>query len=101
MPSIRHLTRRALIGLALGTGASGAFAQTWPDRPLTLIVPWGAGGGTDAVARMERRGFPVAPSILGVVLGTMVEEHFFSSLIKPTATSSSSSSGRSPVPWAR
>ena len=52
MTTIRHLTRRALIGLALAAGATGAFAQTWPDRPLTLIVPWGAGGGTDAVARM-------------------------------------------------
>jgi len=27
-------------------------AQTYPARPLTMIVPWGAGGGTDAVARM-------------------------------------------------
>jgi tripartite-type tricarboxylate transporter receptor subunit TctC len=32
--------------------AGSAFAQGYPDRPLTLIVPWGAGGGTDAVARM-------------------------------------------------
>lgn len=31
---------------------------------------------------MERWGFPIAPTILGVVLGTMVEEHFFSSLVK-------------------
>ena len=31
---------------------------------------------------MERWGFPVAPTILGVVLGTMVEEQFFASLIK-------------------
>lgn len=31
---------------------------------------------------MERFGFPVAPTILGVVLGTMLEEHFFSSLVK-------------------
>ncbi len=31
---------------------------------------------------MERWGFPVAPTILGVVLGTLLEEHFFSSLIK-------------------
>ena len=34
--------------LALVAGA--AFAA-YPDRPITLIVPWGAGGGTDAVAR--------------------------------------------------
>jgi putative tricarboxylic transport membrane protein len=31
---------------------------------------------------MERWGFPVAPTILGLVLGTMLEEHFFSSLVK-------------------
>ena len=31
---------------------SGAPAQAaFPDRPITLIVPWAAGGGTDAVAR--------------------------------------------------
>jgi hypothetical protein len=31
---------------------------------------------------MERWGFPIAPTILGVVLGTLLEEHFFSSLVK-------------------
>jgi putative tricarboxylic transport membrane protein len=31
---------------------------------------------------MERWGFPVAPTILGVVLGTMLEQQFFSSLVK-------------------
>ena len=46
------LSRRAVFGLALAAAASGAFAQKWPDRPITLVVPWGAGGGTDAVARM-------------------------------------------------
>jgi tripartite-type tricarboxylate transporter receptor subunit TctC len=45
-------TRRALLGLALAASATGALAQAYPDRPITLIVPWGAGGGTDAVARM-------------------------------------------------
>ena len=34
---------------------------------------------------MERRSFPVAPSILGVVLGTMLEEYAFSSLVKADA----------------
>lgn len=28
------------------------WAQSYPNRPITLIVPWGAGGGTDAVARI-------------------------------------------------
>jgi tripartite-type tricarboxylate transporter receptor subunit TctC len=46
------LRRRVLVGAALAAAAFGAHAQAWPDRPITLIVPWGAGGGTDAVARM-------------------------------------------------
>jgi tripartite-type tricarboxylate transporter receptor subunit TctC len=29
-----------------------AAAQNYPVRPITLIVPWGAGGGTDATARI-------------------------------------------------
>jgi tripartite-type tricarboxylate transporter receptor subunit TctC len=38
----------ALVALAL---APAALAQ-YPNRPITLIVPWGAGGGTDATARI-------------------------------------------------
>lgn len=38
----------AVASLVLPTPALAA----WPDRPITLIVPWGAGGGTDAVARI-------------------------------------------------
>jgi len=32
--------------------AAGAAAAAYPERPITLIVPWGAGGGTDATARI-------------------------------------------------
>jgi tripartite-type tricarboxylate transporter receptor subunit TctC len=39
-------------GLALAAAALPALAQTYPSRPVTLIVPWGAGGGTDATARI-------------------------------------------------
>lgn len=39
------------IGLALSLAAGAAFASDFPSRPITLIVPWGAGGGTDMVAR--------------------------------------------------
>lgn len=34
--------------LLAAAGAQAAF----PDRPITMIVPWGAGGGTDATARI-------------------------------------------------
>ena len=37
--------------LAGVAGAAPAYAE-YPDRPITLIVPWGAGGGTDAVGRI-------------------------------------------------
>src|SRR3954449_10976157 len=37
----------ALGAIFLGVSAQAAF----PERPITLIVPWAAGGGTDAVAR--------------------------------------------------
>ncbi len=41
---------RALAAFALACLCHGAVAA-YPERPITLIVPWGAGGGTDAVAR--------------------------------------------------
>src|SRR5688572_13529596 len=40
-----------LLALALLLIATGAYAQ-YPQRPVQLIVPWGAGGGTDATARI-------------------------------------------------
>jgi tripartite-type tricarboxylate transporter receptor subunit TctC len=33
-------------------GLSAATAANYPSRPITLICPWGAGGGTDAVSRI-------------------------------------------------
>jgi tripartite-type tricarboxylate transporter receptor subunit TctC len=42
---------RKVLLAALLCAATSAFAQ-YPQRPVQLIVPWGAGGGTDATARI-------------------------------------------------
>lgn len=51
---MRSMTRAvpllAFAALALGA-APAAAQQTWPTRAVTLIVPFAAGGGTDAFAR--------------------------------------------------
>ena len=52
-----NLPRRRFLHLALGATALPAVsriarAQTFPSRPITMIVPFPAGGGTDLTARI-------------------------------------------------
>lgn len=59
-----ELTKRSLAGVAL-LGPFAARAQARPSRPVRIVVPTGAGGITDILARMvgqrlaERLGQPV------------------------------------------
>lgn len=49
-------SRRTVLGLAAGAAttliASRARAQAWPEKPVTVIVPFAAGGNTDGIGRM-------------------------------------------------
>ena len=54
---MKQFTRRGALTLGALAGltplARPAFAQArYPARPVQVIVPWGAGGGTDATARI-------------------------------------------------
>ncbi|WP_431262774.1 Bug family tripartite tricarboxylate transporter substrate binding protein [Roseateles chitinivorans] len=53
--SLRTLTRGLKAGVALALlsalSMNTALAQTWPARPVTLLVPFPPGGSTDMVAR--------------------------------------------------
>ena len=54
-----HFNRRQILAAGAATGAAAALgikpamAQAdYPTRPVTVVCPWGAGGGTDATARI-------------------------------------------------
>jgi tripartite-type tricarboxylate transporter receptor subunit TctC len=46
------LARPLALVLSLFAIVSVASAQTYPDRPITLVVPYPAGGGNDVLARL-------------------------------------------------
>ncbi|MXP63501.1 tripartite tricarboxylate transporter substrate binding protein [Roseomonas sp. M0104] len=55
------ISRRGLAGLAGALSIPAllprsAQAQSWPTRPVTMVVPWAAGGGSDTVTRIFATG---------------------------------------------
>ena len=51
--TIMRQTVLALVAFASFTGGiSAAAAQTWPERPVTMVVPFAPAGGTDLLGRI-------------------------------------------------
>jgi tripartite-type tricarboxylate transporter receptor subunit TctC len=57
-----------LSGMVLGM-CGIAQAQTWPARPITMVVPFAAGGSTDITARM------LAEKLAGILGQNVVVEN--------------------------
>jgi tripartite-type tricarboxylate transporter receptor subunit TctC len=66
-----RLQRRRFLGVIAGTGLSAlpAWAQSYPNRPIKIILPFAAGGGQDVETRR------MAPKIAEVLGGSIVVEN--------------------------
>ncbi len=100
-----HRALRLVPALALLAAGAPALAQTYPDKPVTLVVPFAAGSGTDAVARIvaqklgERLKQPVvidnragANAQIGVEFAAKAKPDGYT-LLMTTATSHSANPG--------
>lgn len=59
---LRNLIKAIGCALLLAQAAFPAFAETWPSRPIKLVVPFSPGGSTDITARVLAEGLR---SVLG------------------------------------
>jgi TctA family transporter len=74
---ILEVPRNVLMPIILLFCIVGAFAINNTVFAVGVILLFGV-----IAYFMEENGFPVAPTILGVILGTMLEENFITSMIK-------------------
>src|SRR5579863_8655814 len=50
-----HLQALCSVLLTVGSLNLPAFAENWPTRPVTIVVPFGAGGNTDMMSRLAAK----------------------------------------------
>jgi len=63
MLKVPHLERMRAIGVALAAvmgSIGGAGAEAYPSRPITIVVPYAAGGLFDSIARALAESMRVA-----------------------------------------
>src|SRR3546814_11506811 len=71
------IMKQLLSGLVAGVALAGAalFAAPaeaeYPERPITVIVPWAAGGGTDEIGRASCRASVCQYVLISGVAGSL------------------------------
>ena len=66
---MRKLTLPALAGFVIALAAATGAPAAWPDKPVTLLVPFPAGGSTDVIARA------VGPKLQEKLGGTFIVDN--------------------------
>jgi tripartite-type tricarboxylate transporter receptor subunit TctC len=66
MEVVMSKLRCAVLVIAALAGAARAEAQTYPSRPISMVVPYSAGGPTDTIARImaERMRAPLGQMVI-------------------------------------
>jgi tripartite-type tricarboxylate transporter receptor subunit TctC len=94
---VKHRRLSALIGVLLFAGAAAAGAQTYPSKPVRIIVPFAAGGVADILPRIvgqklsEKWGEPVivdnkagASGNIGMAEGARAAPDGYTLVLAPT-----------------
>ena len=92
--NVLRVPRSILMPIILLFCVVGSYAVNNAVFGIVLILVFGL-----LAFVLEEHGFPIAPAILGVVLGKMLEENFITSMIKSNGDPSRSSRARSPAGW--